>query len=57
MVELAKLISDGMIQSVSGRCMNCGHHFEWVLIRGKAFIHKLDTLIAAQPSLEAIARL
>jgi hypothetical protein len=43
MVQLAKPISNGMIQTVSGSCDSCDHRFEWLLIRGKALIQEPNT--------------
>jgi hypothetical protein len=46
MVQVAKPIKNGMIRPISGYCNSCGHRFDWLLIRGKAFFHQSDKLTA-----------
>ena len=39
MLQMAKQVRNGMVQTVSGYCSHCGYRFDWLLIRGKRFYH------------------
>jgi hypothetical protein len=45
MVQMAKQVRNGMIRTISGYCNQCGHRFDWLLIRGKTF-YDFDKLTA-----------